>query len=197
MKFILGSKIGMSQIFDEKGNVVPVTLVSVGPCEVTQVKTNEKDGYQSVQIGFERIEKEKKIKKPMKEKPFRWIKEFKTEEGDYKKGDAVDSTIFQEGDYIKISGISKGKGYQGVVKRWGFKGRHETHGMKHEARTPGSVGCSFPERVTRGRRLAGRMGFGRITVKNLRIVKIDKENNLMAIRGAVPGRRGTLLEIRG
>ena len=197
MKFILGSKIGMSQMFDEKGNVIPVTLVSAGPCEVTQVKTNEKDGYRSVQIGFGRIEKERKIKKPMKEKPFRWIKEFKTEEGDYKKGDAVESSIFQEGDYIKISGISKGKGYQGVVKRWGFKGRHATHGTKHEERTPGSVGTSWPERVTRGRRLAGRMGFGRITVKNLRIVKIDKEKNLLVIRGAVPGRKGTLLEIRG
>lgn len=186
----------MSQMFDEKGNVVPLTLISAGPCEVTQVKTNEKDKYQAVQLGFEKIQKEKKIKRPMAKKPYKFLKEFKTS-GEYKQGDMIDVSSFSEGDIVEVSGISKGKGYQGVVKRWGFKGRHQTHGMKHEARTPGSVGMSFPERVVKGRRLAGRMGTARISVKNLKIVKVDKENNLLAIRGAAPGRRGALLEIKG
>ncbi len=113
-----------------------------------------------------------------------------------KSGDKIDVSIFQEGDKVKISGISKGKGFAGVVKSWGFHGRNATHGVKHEQRTPGSTGSSFPERVVKGKKMPGRMGFGRITVKNLKVVKIDKENNLLAVKGAVPGRKGTLLEIR-
>lgn len=195
MKFILGLKLEMSQIFDEKGNVVPVTLIEAGPCQVTQLKTKEPDGYQAVQVGFKKIEKKKKIKKPMKGKPFRFLREFK--DGKYKVGDMIDVSIFQEGDKIKVSGISKGKGFQGGVKRWGFSGRNATHGVKHEHRTLGSVGSSFPERVIKGRKMPGRMGFERVTVKNLDIVKVDKENNLLVVKGAIPGRRGTLLEIRG
>lgn len=196
MKFILGTKIGMSQIFDEKRNVIPVTLVEAGPCQVLQIKTEEKDGYEAIQVGFKKITKKKKIKKPQAKKPFRFLREFKNNIQEYKVGQKIDASVFKEGDKVAISGISKGKGFAGAVKRWGFSGRGASHGVKHEARTLGSVGSSFPERVIKGKKMPGRMGFERITVKNLKVVKVDKENNLIAVRGAVPGRRGTLLEIR-
>jgi large subunit ribosomal protein L3 len=199
MKFILGKKIKMSQIFEmEEGNIIPVTLIEAGPCIITQTKTQDKDGYCSFQIGFEKIEKPKKIKKTMKGKEFRHLKEQRVENNEqYKVGDKIDVTIFKEGDKVKISGISKGKGFQGGVKRWRFRGRGASHGVKHEARAIGSVGSRFPQRVIKGRKMPGRMGNNRVTVKNLEIVKIDKENNLLAIKGAVPGPKGTLLEIRG
>ncbi|MDD5145802.1 MAG: 50S ribosomal protein L3 [Candidatus Pacebacteria bacterium] len=194
MKAILGLKVGMTQMFDEKGNVIPVTLVEAGPCEVTQIKNKENDGYTAVQIGFKKIEKEKRIKKPQKGKPFKWLREF--ENGEYKVGDKIDISVFKEGDEVKISGISKGKGFAGPVKRYGFRGRlSSSHGTKHELRTPGSTGSSMPERVVLGKRMAGHMGVERVSVKNLKIAKIDLENNLLAIKGAVPGRKGTLLEI--
>jgi large subunit ribosomal protein L3 len=193
MKFILGTKIKMSQMFDEKGNVVPVTLIEAGPCKVLQIKTKEKDGYPAVQVGFQK--KTKKIKKNEKGKEFKYLREFKN--GEYKVGDEITVSIFQEGEKVKVSGISKGKGFQGGVKRWGFSGRGASHGVKHEHRTLGSVGMSFPERVIKGRKMPGRMGGVRVTIKNLKIVKVDKENNLLVIKGAVPGRKGTLLEIRG
>lgn len=193
MKFILGLKLGMSQMFDEKGNVIPVTLIEAGPCQVTQIKTKEKDGYETVQVGFKKITKQKKIKKPMKKKPFRFLREFKN--GEFKIGQKIDVSIFKEGDRVKVSGISKGKGFAGAVKKWGFHGRGASHGVKHEARTLGSVGSSYPERVIKGRKMPGRMGFERVTVKKLKVAKVDKENNLLAIKGAVPGRKGTLLEI--
>jgi len=196
MKFILGLKIGMSQIFDEKGKVIPITLVEAGPCYVTQTKNEEKDKYKAIQIGF--VKKTKKIKKTEKGKEFKFLKEtFEDGEEGLKVGDEINVSVFQEGDKIKVSGISKGKGFQGVVKRWGFKGMSSTHGTKHELRTGGSTGSSMPERVVKGKKMAGRMGTERVTVSNLRIVKIDKENNLLALKGAVPGRRGTLLEIKG
>jgi len=198
MKFILGLKLGMSQIFDEKGNQIPVTIIEAGPCFVIQVKTEDKDKCTAIQLGFKKIEKSKKIKKTMRGKEFKYLKEQRIENSEqYKIGDKIDGSIFQEGEIVKVSGISKGKGFAGAVKRWEFHGRPATHGTKHEERTLGSVGCSFPERVIKGRKMPGRMGFERVTVKNLKIVKIDKENNLLAVKGAVPGRRGTLLEIRG
>lgn len=193
-KFLLGKKIEMSQAFDENGNVVPVTLIEAGPCFVTQIKNKERDKYEAVQIGF--IKKTKKIKKSEKGKEFKYLSEFKDGK-DLKPGDEISVSIFQEGEKVKIAGISKGKGFQGAVKRWGFSGRNATHGVKHEHRTLGSVGSSFPERVGKGKKMAGRMGRDRVTVKNLKIVKIDKENNLMALKGAIPGYRGTILEIRG
>ncbi len=195
MKFILGKKLEMSQIFDEKGNVVPVTLISVEPCQVTQVKTTEKDGYEAVQIGCEKIEKAKKIKKTMKGKEFKYLREFPIEGG--KVGDKIDVTILKEGDSVNVSGISKGKGFAGVVKRWHFKGQFKTHGTKEKWRSPGSIGQRFPQHVIKGKKMGGRMGSDRTTVKNLKIAKIDPENNILAVRGAVPGRKGTLLEIRG
>lgn len=188
----------MSQVFDEKKRVVPVTLIEAGPCQVTQIKTKDKDGYAAIQIGFKKIEKKKKIKKPMKGKPFLWLREFNPPAGggEYKAGDKIDVSVFQEGDMVKISGISKGKGFQGAVKRWGFAGKGASHGVKHEHRTLGSVGMSFPERVIKGKKMPGLMGSERVTVKNLKVIKADKENNLLVVKGAVPGRKGTLLEIR-
>ena len=197
MKFILGLKLEMSQVFDEKGNVVPITLIQAGPCFVTQLKNQEKDGYLSIQVGFQKIEKENKIKKSQKQKPFKRLREFKGDASKYKVGDKIDVSLFQEGDKVKIAGISKGKGFQGAVKRWGFSGMGASHGVKHHHRTLGSVGSAFPQRVIKGKKMPGRMGSDRVTVKNLKIVKIDKKNNMMAVKGAVPGRRGTLLEIRG
>ena len=197
VKFILGKKIGMSQIFDKEGKVVPVTLITAGPCFVTQIKTQEKDGYQALQIGFEKIEKKKKIKKSQKDRPFRYLREFRIKnQEEIKVGDKINVSVFQEGERVKISGLSKGKGFQGVVKRWGFSGRGASHGVKHEARTLGSVGSSFPQRVVKGKKMPGRMGGERITVRNLKVMKVDPKNNLLAVKGAVPGRRGTLLEIR-
>lgn len=201
MKFILGKKLRMSQIFDEKGNVIPVTLIEANPCFVVQKKTKEKDGYEAIQIGCEKL-KAKKVKKPQKEKPYRYLREFREsvfsgiDISKYKEGDKIDISIFQEGDKVKISGISKGKGFAGAVKRWGFHGQSATHGTKHEERTIGSVGSAFPQRVIKGRKMAGRMGAERVTVKNLKIAKVDVENNLLAVKGAVPGRKGTLLEVR-
>lgn len=195
MKYILGKKLEMSQMFDERGDVIPVTLIEAGPCEVLQIKTKEKDGYTAVQIGFEK--RTKNIKKPSAKKPFRWIREYRNDIQKCKIGEQIVSSVFQEGDLIKISGISKGKGFQGGVKRWGFAGKGASHGVKHEARTIGSVGSAFPERVIKGKKMPGRMGFERITVKNLKVAKVDAKNNILAVKGAVPGRRGTLLEIRG
>jgi len=198
MKFILGQKLKMSQIFDQSGRQIPITWIETGPCKVLQIKTKEKDGYQALQIGFKEIEKKKKIKKTMKGKEFRYIREERTENKEqFKVGDKIDASIFKEGDKVSVSGISKGKGFAGVVKRWGFHGRSKTHGSKHEERTPGSVGAATPTRVVRGKKMAGRMGSERVTVKDLKVIKVDKENNLLALKGAVPGRKGTLLEIKG
>jgi large subunit ribosomal protein L3 len=194
--FILGKKIEMSQIFDEKGNVIPVTLVEAGPCFIVQIKTKEKDDYEAIQIGFEKL-KDKKITKNKKSKPYKYLREFPISNFQFSIGDKIDVSVFKEGDKIKISSISKGKGFAGAVKRWGFHGRGASHGVKHEERTIGSTGCRFPQRVIKGKKMPGRDGSQRITIKNLKIVKIDPEKNLLAIKGAVPGRRGTLLEIRG
>ena len=192
-KFILGKKVKMNQLFREYGKIIPVTWVEAGPCYIVQIKINEKDGYEAVQVGF--IKKSKKIKKTEKGKEYKHLKEFKGGKN-LKIGDEVNVSIFKEGDKVKISGTSKGKGFQGGVKKWGFSGRNASHGVKHEARTIGSIGSSFPERVIKGRKMPGRMGNERKTIKNLEIIKIDKENNLMAVKGAIPGARGTLLEIR-
>lgn len=194
MKFILGKKIEMSQIFDEGGNVVPVTLIQAGPCYVLQIKTDKKDGYQAIQIGFEKL-KQKKVKKPLKQKPYRFLKEFGGDISKYKIDDEIKVDVFEEGDIVKVSGTSKGKGFAGVVKRHGFAGGPASHGQKDRLRAPGSIGTSFPERVPKGRRMPGRMGGERVTVRGSEVIKIDKKNNLMAVKGAVPGHRGSLVEI--
>lgn len=196
MKFILGKKIEMTQMFDERGNVIPVTLVEAGPCFVTQVKKNEKDKYEAIQVGFEELKKSK-IKKTNKRSPYRHIKEFKIGNSKYNIGDKIDVSIFEENEKVRVSGVSKGKGFQGGVKRWGFGGKPHTHGMKHEERAMGSVasGVYNRGRITPGKKMPGRMGNERNTIINLKVAKIDKENNILAIKGAVPGKRGTLLEI--
>lgn len=189
----------MTQIFDEKGNQIPVTLIEAGPCVVTQIKTKEKDKYEAIQIGFEKIEKEKKIKKSQKKRPFKYLREFRGKNLDiskFKEGQIIDVSTFKEGEKVTISGISKGKGFAGVVKRWGFRGRPKTHGTKHELRAPGSIGSATPPRVVKGRKMAGRLGGERVTIKNLTIVKVDLKNNLLVLKGAVPGTKDTLLEIR-
>lgn len=191
MKFILGKKVEMTQIFDANGKVVPATLVLAGPINAMQVKTKEKDGYEAVQFGFEKNKKSKQAKKG-----FRFVKEFRTDDHQIKIGDAIDVSVFQEGDIVAVSGITKGKGFQGVVKRHGFHGGPRTHGQKHSEREPGSIGATWPQRVLKGKRMAGRMGSDRVTVKNLKIVQVDKDKNQILISGAVPGKRGTLLEIR-
>lgn len=199
MKFILGKKIKMDQIFDEKGTVVPITLIEAGPCYITELKEKEKHGYSACQIGF--VKKEKNIKKTEKNKQFKHLKEFRLDEENLKQynqlGKTIDLSVFKEGEKVDVSGCSKGKGFQGAVKRWGFAGRGASHGVKHEARTLGTTGGAFPERVIKGRKMPGRTGNERKTIKKLEIVKIDQKNNLLAVKGAVPGHRGTLLEIRG
>jgi len=190
MKFILGKKIEMTQIFDKDKKVIPVTLIEAGPCFVTQV--NEK----SVQIGYDKL-REKLVKKPQKDRPYRHLKEQATENADqFKVGMKITLKGFEEGEKVVISGITKGKGFQGGVKRHGFSGRNATHGTKHEERTIGSIESGFPQRVIKGRKMPGRMGVDRVSVKGLKIVKVDLKNNIIAVKGAVPGHRGTLVEIR-
>lgn len=197
MKYILGQKIGMSQLFDKNNKMTPVTLVLAGPCYVLQKKNKEKDGYEALQIGFKKIEKKSKIGKSMKGKEYRYIRECPNPESQIPNvGDEISVSEFKEGDTVKVSGYSKGKGFQGGVKRHGMRGITSTHGQKHQTRTIGSTGTRFPQHVIKGRHMPGRMGFERITVKNLKIMKVEKDSNLLVLKGAVPGRTGTLLEIR-
>jgi len=188
MKFILGKKLGMSQIFNEDGAVVPVTIIEAEPNVVTQIKTKEKDGYEAVQL--EHGTKNKKRK------------EFRVREVPSSKfqvpssGDKVDVSIFAEGDTVKVSGISKGKGFAGVMKRHGFHGMPFSHGHHHVTRHGGSIGQRFPQHTLKGMRMAGRMGGVKATTRGLKIMKIDAENNLIAIKGAVPGNRGGLVIVQ-
>ncbi|MSU54241.1 MAG: 50S ribosomal protein L3 [Candidatus Staskawiczbacteria bacterium] len=196
MKFIIGKKIGMTQMFDSTGKITPVTLVEAGPCTILQKMSKDKEGYDALQLGYIKIEKKSKIKKSMKGKEYRYIKETRTTDT-ATVGDQVTVSIFAEGDKVTVVGTSKGKGFQGGVKRHGFHGRNATHGAKHEARTIGSIGQRFPQHVIKGRKMPGRMGFDRVTVKNLKVAKIDVENNMLALMGAIPGHKGTLLQIKG
>lgn len=191
----------MSQVFDAEGNVRPVTVVKVGPLTVTQLKTPEKDGYSAVQVGYG-TRHEKNISKAVKGHlkdlgNFRFLREFPLPNGDVKVGDKIDVATFTEGDMVEVSGTTKGKGFQGVVKRHGFHGGPRTHGQKHSEREPGSISGGLRTGTRPGMRMAGRMGGTRITVKNLKIVQIDAENNQILLSGAIPGRRGTLVEIKG
>ena len=184
-------------MFDENGKLTPVTLISAGPCFILQAKDKDKDGYEALQVGFKKIEKKNKITKSMKGKEYKYMKEWRGKEEGLKVGDEVNASVFEVGDKVRVSGQSKGKGFQGAVKRHGFHGRNATHGVKHEQRTLGSTGGRFPQHVMKGRKMPGHMGFERITVKNLKVMKVDKENNLLVVKGAVPGTRRTLLEING
>jgi len=201
MKFILGKKQHMTQVFDESGTVFPVTVVKTSPNIVTQVKTKDRDGYEAIQVGFG-VRKEKNINKAQKGHTkdlgnFEVMREIRT--NDVKNvGDALDLSQFAEGEKITVTAISKGKGFQGVVKRHGFHGGPRSHGQKHSEREPGSISGGNREggRVPKGMRMAGRMGGDSITVSNLKVVQIDNEKGEILIKGAIPGRRGTLVEIK-
>jgi large subunit ribosomal protein L3 len=199
MKFILGRKLNMTQIFDANGIAVPVTAVTVRTNVVTQVRTASKDGYEAVQVG-EGDRASHRIGKPQKGHfkdlgNFANVKEFRFGSPTAKVGDKIELSQFAVGDTINVSAISKGKGFQGVVKRHGFGGGPRTHGQKHSEREPGSIGGGLRTRVPVGMRMAGRMGSDIVTVKNLKIAHIDTAENIMYVSGAIPGKRGTLVEI--
>jgi large subunit ribosomal protein L3 len=202
MKFILGEKQSMTQFFAEDGTAHAATVVKATPAVVTAIKTQEKDGYDAVQVGYG-ARKEKNIAKPQQGQfgklgNFHIIKEFRmTPEqiGEMKVGDTIDLSTFAADDAITVTGTSKGKGFQGVVKRYNFAGGRRSHGQKHSEREPGSIGATGPARVFKGTRMAGRMGSDRVTVKGLKVLAVDVANNIMLVKGAVPGRRGTVLEI--
>lgn len=195
-KFIIGTKEQMTQIFTDDGRAYPATVLKVEPVTVTQVKTTEKDGYSGVQVGAGTQKKERVNKAQQKQHIFQSVKEFRGETG-HSVGDIIDLSSFTEGDVVNVSAISKAKGFQGVVKRHGFKGGPRTHGQKHSEREPGSIGAGGVQRVLKGKRMAGRMGGTRVTVKNLKVLQVNQENGTLVISGAIPGRRGTLVEIRG
>ena len=203
MPGLLGKKIGMTSVFSADGKNVPCTVIEVGPCVVTQVKTLENDGYEALQLGYEE-QKEKHTTQPemghFKKAgvtPKRHLAEFKGFEGEYKLGDTITVDMFQEMDFVDVVGTSKGKGYQGVVKRHGFGGVGQTtHGQHNRLRAPGSVGaCSYPAKVFKGMRMAGQTGNQRVTVQNLQVLKVIAEHNLMMIKGSVPGSKGSIVII--
>ena len=203
-KGIIGKKIGMTQIFDANGKVVPVTVVEAGPCPVTQKKTMENDGYESVQLGFQDVKVER-LTKPLKGHfakadvaPKKVLREFRLSDiSSVNVGDVIKADIFAVGDSVDVTGTSKGKGTAGAIKRWNFSRLKETHGTGPVARHAGSLGaCSDPSRVYKGKKLAGHLGHEKVTVQNLSIVKIDVENNLIAIKGAIPGPKGSYVVIK-
>ena len=198
VKGIIGKKIGMTQIFDANGKVVPVTVVEAGPCPVVQKKTVEVDGYAAVQLGFA-VQKQQRVTKPLKGHfakadvaPQKVLKEFRfADTSAFEVGSVVKADVFAAGDKVDVIGTSKGKGTAGAIKRWNFSRLKETHGTGPVARHAGSLGaCSDPSRVFKGKKLAGHLGAERVTVQNLDIVKVDAENNLIAIKGAIPGPKG-------
>ncbi|MGB5933843.1 MAG: 50S ribosomal protein L3 [Anaerolineae bacterium] len=200
MDAILGRKVGMTQIFDERGEMIPVTLVEAGPCYITQVKTEEKDGYTALQLGFGET---KRLNKPqrghLKElPPLRYLREVRVKDvRGYQAGQEFDASLFSVGDLVDVTGISKGKGFAGVMKRHGFRGGPATHGQSDRARAPGSIGgTTTPGRVFKGMRMAGRMGNERVTIQNLKVVLVDPGRNLLGVRGSLPGNRGGLVMVR-
>jgi large subunit ribosomal protein L3 len=201
MTGILGKKIGMTQVFTEDGRLVPVTVVEAGPCYVIQVKTQQRDGYEAVKVGFLEAKKEKSLTKPVLgvfrkagTPSFRLLREFPM--GGLAVGEAITADRFAKGDTVTVSAVSKGKGFQGVMKRHRFKGGPSGHGSMFN-RAPGSIGASsYPSRVWRGKKMAGHMGHERVTVRNLRIVEVRPDQNLLLIKGAIPGGPQTVVEIR-
>ena len=203
-KALIGKKIGMTQIFDEKGNVIPVTVVEAGPCNVVMKKTVENDGYEAVQLGFGDV-KVQRVNKPMMGHfkkndvaPKKTLKEFKFDDiSSVNVGDTLKADIFAVGEKVDVIGTSKGKGTAGAIKRWNFSRLKESHGTGPVARHAGSLGaCSDPSRVYKGKKLAGHLGCERVTIQNLDVAKIDADNNLIAIKGAIPGPKGGLVLIK-
>ena len=203
MRGLLGEKIGMSRIFNSRGEVVPVTILNVGPCVVTQVKTVENDGYEAVQIGYGN-KKEKHLTKPLighfkksSAKPSKVLAEFANVPGfDYVLGSVFHVGLFHQGDFVRVSGVSKGRGFTGVIKRHNFSRQKKTHGTGHTERAPGSIGqASDPSRVFPGMRMAGRYGNVKVTIENLEVVDVDKENNHLIVKGSIPGPKGSIVTI--
>ncbi|MDR4505274.1 MAG: 50S ribosomal protein L3 [Candidatus Scalindua sp.] len=200
---LLGKKIGMSQVYNDKGDVVPITLIEAGPCDILQIKTEQNDGYAAIQMGFEEKKEKNATKaeighcKKAKMTPKRFIRELSVSLGDqYEIGQRLTVSIFEGVDKLDISGTSKGKGFAGVMKRWGFRGGPATHGSTNH-RGPGSIGAGTdPGRVLKGRKMAGRMGGVRATIKNIEVVKIDKDNNIICVKGAVPGPKGGYVTLK-
>jgi len=202
VKGILGRKVGMTQVFDEDGHAVPVTVLEAGPCRVAQTKTPEKDGYTAAQLGFGEAKRPNKPTAGHYAKagitPARHLVELRLETlEDYALGSEIKADIFEAGDMVDVIGVTKGKGFSGPMKRHGFKGLGASHGTQKKHRSPGSIGgCATPARVFRGTRMAGQMGNVRVTTLNLKVIKVDPERNLMLVRGAVPGPRGGLVMVR-
>jgi len=200
MKFALATKQHMTEFFSEDGNVHPATLLKATPMTVTAIQTAEKNGYDAIQVG-QSVQKKERISKALlghlKDSSFKTVKEFRTPGGDLSIGATIACDIFSKGDMVTVSSISKGKGFQGVMKRHGMKGGWGQHGQKHSAREVGSIGSTGQQRVNKGKRMPGRMGSDRITQKNVTILDVDVENGFILIKGAVAGRRGTLVEIKG
>jgi large subunit ribosomal protein L3 len=203
IKGILGKKIGMTRLFRESGESVPITALEIGPCYIIQIKREEKEGYNAIQVGYQ-AKREQKVSKPLLghfqaagKGGFRYLREIRVDEVDsFKLGQEITSEIFTVGESITVRGLSKGRGFAGVVKRWGFSGGDTTHGCRSH-RVPGSMGASAnPSRVMRGKKLPGRMGNQRIAVKNLKVVDVVKEQGLILVKGSVPGSRGGLVEVR-
>lgn len=200
---IIGRKLGMTQVYSQEGDVLPVTVIEAGPCAVVQKKTLGNDGYNALQLGFSQ-KKKNKINKPLeghlkkhKASPYGYLKEFRVEKvDDYQEGEKITVEAFNAGDFVDVTGISKGKGFAGVVKRWGFKGGPGAHGsMFHRA--PGSIGASaYPSRVFKGRKMPGRLGGDRVTVQNIKVIEVMPEENLILLKGAVPGSRNGVVIIR-
>jgi large subunit ribosomal protein L3 len=200
MPFILGKKVKMDQVWDEQGNIVPVTVINAGPVVITQIKDKEKDGYEAFQVGYDNTAKHisKQLSGHLKNLgKFRHIKEFK-KIGDesFNVGDSIDVSAFAKGDKVTVTGWEIGRGFQGVVKRHGFHGGPKTHGQKNRLRHPGSNGPTAPQRVMKGKKMAGRMGNERVTIKKVTVVEIDKENNILMLKGPVPGNARNILLIQ-
>lgn len=203
MKGILGKKVGMTQIYDDNGQLIPVTVIEAGPCFVTQIKTKESDGYDAVQIGYDEVPP-RKLTRPQighlrkADAPnLRFLREFPSDPKNLELGQRIDVSAFSRGDYVDVTGTSKGKGFAGVIKRHGFSRQRKTHGQSDRERAPGSLGAgTTPGRTFKGKRMAGRMGHKKVTVQNLQVVLIDPERNMMAIKGAIPGATGGMVVIR-
>ncbi|WP_147822063.1 50S ribosomal protein L3 [Salidesulfovibrio onnuriiensis] len=201
---ILGKKLGMTRVFREDGTVCPVTVIQAGPCPIMQVKTDDKEGYTAIQVGYDAIE-ERKVTKPMKGHQakadkglFRHLKEFRLEDAaEYEVGQEITVDIFAPGEKVKVTGKSKGKGFQGVMKRWNFAGQRASHGAEKVHRVPGSVGnATFPGRIWKNKKMPGQMGNARVTVSNIEIIEVRPEENILVVKGQVPGPKDGLVMIR-
>lgn len=205
MKGMIGRKVGMTQIFDDNGNVIPATVIEAGPCYVTQVRTADRDGYAAVQLGFEQAKPRRLTKGQLGHlqrnnlPALRYLREFRLLQADVdvEEGQEIKVDVFEPGEMIDVIGTSKGKGFAGTIKRHGFSRGPKTHGQSDRMRSPGSIGmCATPGRTLKGQRMGGRMGNDRVTIQNLQVLKVDAEHNLLAVKGSVPGARGGIVLIR-